>query len=84
MSTAVQNDSPVILTESAAEQIKTIQAGDAEKQGKAFRVFIEQGGCSGMQYGMDFDERRDGDFTREFHVVELVIDPISEDYMRGS
>lgn len=84
MSTAVQNESPVTLTESAAEQIKTIQAGDVEKQGKAFRVFIEQGGCSGMQYGMDFDERRDGDFAAEFHGVELVVDRISADYMRGS
>lgn len=81
---ATEVENPVTLTESAALQVKTIAAADAEKAGKAFRVFIEQGGCSGMQYGMDFDEKREGDFSANFYGVELVVDRISADYMRGA
>jgi iron-sulfur cluster assembly accessory protein len=81
---AIEIESPVMLTESAALQVKTIQSADAEKAGKAFRIFIEQGGCSGMQYGMDFDEKREGDFSAEFYGVPVVVDRISADFLRGT
>jgi iron-sulfur cluster assembly accessory protein len=77
-------DAPVILTESAAKQIQEIWASDAEKRGKPLRIFVESGGCSGMQYGMDFDEEREGDFSRQFHGVGVVVDRVSADYLRGS
>jgi iron-sulfur cluster assembly protein/iron-sulfur cluster insertion protein len=45
---------------------------------------VEAGGCSGMQYGMVFDERRPDDLGAEFHGVGVVVDPFSANYMRGS
>ena len=84
MSAAVQSESPVTLTESAASQIKEIWANEPEKTGKPLRVFVESGGCSGMQYGMDFDEFREGDFNANFNGVGLVVDRVSADYLRGS
>ena len=44
---------------SAVEQIKLLQ-GQPDHAGKFLRVYVEQGGCSGMQYGMTFDEQREG------------------------
>lgn len=77
-------DAVVTLTESAARQITTMLAGDAENAGKNLRVFVEAGGCSGLQYGMVFDEKRDDDLTIEFHGVGVLVDPFSANYMRGA
>jgi iron-sulfur cluster assembly accessory protein len=84
MDSAVQSESVVTVTESAAGQIKEIWAGDAEKRGKPLRIFVESGGCSGMQYGMDFDEEREGDFAGQFHGVGVVVDRVSAEYLRGA
>ena len=77
-------DAVVILTEPAARQITTMLAEDKENAGKTLRVFVEAGGCSGMQYGMVFDEKRDDDLAVEFHGVGVVVDPISANYLRGA
>jgi iron-sulfur cluster assembly accessory protein len=75
---------PVIaVTEIAAAEIKAI-LGNPENQGKALRVFVEQGGCSGMQYSMTFDEKRDGDFSADMHGVSVLVDPFSAKYLRGT
>ena len=52
------------LTPRAAAECKSLLALP-ENAGKNFRVYVEQGGCSGMQYGMVFDEKRDGDLASE-------------------
>jgi iron-sulfur cluster assembly protein len=84
METAVAQDSVVTLTESAARQIAAMLSSDPENAGKSLRVFVEAGGCSGMQYGMVFDEKRADDLGTEFHGVGVVVDPFSANYMRGS
>ena len=77
-------ESVVTLTESAARQIAAMQAEDKENAGKALRVFIEAGGCSGMQYGMVFDDARDQDIVAEFFGVRVLVDPVSANYVRGA
>jgi iron-sulfur cluster assembly accessory protein len=84
MDTATENDVVVSLTESAAEQVKVLLADEKENAGKTLRVFVEGGGCSGMQYGMVFDEKRDDDFFARFYGVAVLVDPISANYLRGS
>ena len=73
----------VALTSSAAGEVKTILAR-TENLGKNFRVYVEQGGCSGMQYGMVFDEQRDGDLVSDNDGVTVLVDPISAQYLRGT
>lgn len=77
-------ESVVTLTEPAARQIASMLAEDPENTGKALRIFVEAGGCSGMQYGMVFDERRAEDLGAEFFGVGVVVDPFSANYLRGS
>jgi iron-sulfur cluster assembly accessory protein len=77
-------DAVVTLTESAARQIATMIADDKENAGKFLRVFVEAGGCSGMQYGMVFDEKREDDVCAEMLGVGVVVDSISANYLRGS
>ncbi len=84
METATENDVVVSLSESAAQQVRVLLADEKENAGKTLRVFVEGGGCSGMQYGMVFDEKRDDDFSAEFYGVSVLVDPFSANYLRGS
>lgn len=57
-----------------------------EAQGLAsrpLRVFVENGGCSGQQYGMSFDEAKTGDAAFESEGVTVLIDPASQSYLKG-
>ena len=72
------------LTENAANQVKSMQAADPENTGKALRIYVEGGGCSGLQYGLVFDEKRPDDISAQFFGAEVVVDPLSANYMRGA
>ncbi len=51
----------------------------------ALRVFVSGGGCSGMQYGMAFDDSlRAEDIVVEQDGVKIVVDDFSAPYIRGS
>jgi iron-sulfur cluster insertion protein len=53
--------------------------------GLKLRVFIEGGGCSGFQYGFSFDEQRaDDDFVLDRDGIELLVDPLSMQYLEGA
>jgi iron-sulfur cluster assembly accessory protein len=74
----------VTLTEGAAQEIKAKLAADPQGAGKGLRLYVEQGGCSGLQYGMTFDERRPDDFEAAFFGVSVWVDAFSANYLRGS
>ncbi len=84
MSTTTPTESAVSVTENAAGQIKHLLAENPENAGKHLRVYVEQGGCSGMQYGMVFDEKRADDLIVEMHGVCVLIDPFSAKHLHGS
>ena len=77
-------ESAVRLTESAASQIKSMLTEQPDNAGKTLRVYVEGGGCSGMQYGMVFDEKRDDDLACESFGVPVLIDQFSANYLRGA
>jgi iron-sulfur cluster assembly accessory protein len=81
--TATSTETILTLTPRAAAEVKDILTRP-ENAGKNFRVYVEQGGCSGMQYGMVFDEARDGDFASEQGGVTVLVDAISAQYLRGT
>ena len=77
-------EAPVSLTESAARHVTSMLAEQSEHAGKTLRVYVEPGGCSGMQYGMVFDEKRDGDLVAEQDGVTALVDSFSAGYLRGT
>jgi iron-sulfur cluster assembly accessory protein len=52
-----------------------------EYRDKGLRIFVETGGCAGMQYGMEFDDAKQGDRRIEQDGVEVLIDPYSADIL---
>jgi iron-sulfur cluster assembly accessory protein len=75
---------PVLqLTSNAVEEVKS-RSAQPDNAGKFLRVYVEQGGCSGMQYGMVFDEKREGDSVSEQQGVTVLVDAFSANYLRGT
>jgi iron-sulfur cluster assembly protein/iron-sulfur cluster insertion protein len=74
----------VNLTENAANEIKARLAADPAGAGKCLRIYVEQGGCSGLQYGMTFDEPRPGDLAAASFGVSVLVDAFSAGYVRGT
>ncbi len=51
----------------------------------ALRVYIQGGGCSGFQYGFEFDENRaEDDLAVQTDGVTLLVDPLSLQYLMGA
>ena len=73
--------SSIILTESAASHISEMLVNDTTNVGKSLRVYVEGGGCSGLQYGMVFDETRDDDVVSEYFGVKVLTDKFSANYL---
>jgi iron-sulfur cluster assembly accessory protein len=84
MNTETANDSVIQLTPNAALEVKSLLEKDPANTGKFLRIYVEKGGCSGMQYGMTFDEKRDGDLSTETDGVSVLIDSFSAEYLRGT
>ncbi|WP_147124868.1 HesB/IscA family protein [Shimia ponticola] len=65
---------PPKVTERAFERLAEIGASE---QGKALRVAVEGGGCSGFQYQIDLDAPADDDMVLEGSGEKVVIDSVS-------
>lgn len=77
-------DAPLVFTESAARKVKALLEEEEEKDLK-LRVFVTGGGCSGFQYGFTFDQNQEeGDTRVENLGVELLVDPMSIQYLQGA
>ncbi len=58
---------------------------EEKNSGLRLRVYITGGGCSGFSYGFTFDENlKEGDSGVYNQGVQLVIDPMSYQYLMGS
>jgi iron-sulfur cluster insertion protein len=50
-----------------------------------FRVFVQGGGCSGMQYGFTFDsEQAEDDFEIACGDLAVLVDSMSMQYLQGA
>lgn len=74
----------VNLTPAAAEKLSGIMSQKGMADSHALRVFVKGGGCGGMQYGMTFDEARDGDEVYEQHGLRVIVDSTSLFYIDGA
>jgi iron-sulfur cluster assembly protein/iron-sulfur cluster insertion protein len=75
----------ITLTERAAKQVELLQKDlGKEGEGKHLRLSVESGGCSGFQYNMYFDEPVNADTVVESEGVQIILDPSSLIYLKGS
>tara|TARA_Y100001960_G_C14653179_1_gene816990 strand:- start:159 stop:515 length:357 start_codon:yes stop_codon:yes gene_type:complete len=72
------------LTEKAANRVKAILSSE-KKEGFALRVAVTDGGCSGMNYNISFDDNQEEfDKVYEMHGVKIFCDLKSWLYVKGT
>lgn len=80
-----ETETPIIsLSVAASDVVKNILA-ERNLEGYALRVYVAGGGCCGVNFGMALDNNfRDVDTLFEANGVNVVVDEISIDYLRGA
>ena len=73
----------ITLTDLAVSQLQgLLQQRALPDQG--LRIFVQGGGCAGLQYGMTYeDTSREGDTVVEVKGIRLFVDPFSAGYLEG-
>ena len=72
---------PPKVTDRAFERLSEI---GASAEGKALRIAVEGGGCSGFQYQIELDEPAADDLILEGAGEKVVIDPTSLPFLAGA
>jgi iron-sulfur cluster assembly accessory protein len=76
--------SAITLTDKAAAKINELLADQPEGADQALRVAVRGGGCSGFQYALAFDKKRDDDNVFEHNGVAVIVDKVSMQFVFGS
>jgi iron-sulfur cluster assembly protein len=74
----------VTLTDIAAQKVTEFMAGQTAEADVGLRVGVRGGGCSGFQYALALDEKRDDDHIFEASGIRVLVDPASLQYVDGS
>ena len=83
---ATPGEPEIVVSETAAEEAISLMEGEGmDTDVGGLRLFVQQGGCAGLSYGMRFDyEPEDDDTIYEHHGLRVFVDPASMDYIEGS
>ena len=72
------------LTDLAASQLQSLLQQETESE-QGLRVFVEGGGCAGLQYAMAFEQSaRENDTIVKTKGIRLFVDPFSGQYLAGA
>jgi iron-sulfur cluster insertion protein len=74
----------ITITDSAVAKLRDILA-EENKPDLKLRVFVQGGGCSGMQYGFTLDETvNEDDFDLDVNDIHVLVDSMSGSYLQGA
>jgi iron-sulfur cluster assembly protein len=73
----------ITLTDNAVQKIRSLVAED-QSADRGLRVKVVGGGCSGLSYKMDLDQKRDGDRVFERDGARIIVDRKSYLYLNGT
>ena len=74
----------IMITTKAAEKVKEFMKQEG-KDALFLRVYVSGGGCSGLSYGMGFEEKSDeDDEILEENGVKMLLDSYSVGHLKGT
>ena len=79
-----QSTPRIILTPRAHERVMQMLKKEGLGERAGLRVAVSGGGCSGFQYELNFDERKEGDTEVAFDGLRVYIDETSLPYIAGT
>lgn len=72
------------LNDSAVAKLRELIVQENNPNVK-LRVFVQGGGCSGMQYGFTFDEsQNEDDWDFDYAGITVLVDSMSMEYLRDA
>src|SRR5918997_4567997 len=74
----------VELTDIAATKVREFMNGQQAEGDVGLRVGVRGGGCSGFQYALALDERREDDNVFDHGGIPILVDSASLRYVDGS
>jgi iron-sulfur cluster assembly accessory protein len=74
----------IVITENAKQAVRGFLATGENLEGKALRVAVVPGGCSGFEYRFSFADRQAGDEIQNCEGFDVVVDPSSLPYLDGA
>ena len=75
----------ITITDKGAEKVhEFLESQGADPASAGLRVGVKGGGCSGFQYNLAFDSKKDGDTEFESQGLKVYVDQPSLAYVRGS
>ena len=75
----------LLITENALKKIKAFKEEKGETSSFFLRLSVVGGGCSGLQYNFNFDEKKDdSDVVFQKDTIQVVIDETSLELLSGS
>ena len=74
---------PVVITDPAAQQLQKILKKQDNSE-KYLRIGVKGGGCSGLSYVLDMDEKKDYDEAYEVKGVPFILDRRHRLYLEGT
>src|ERR1700758_2059756 len=82
---AILSIAMITLSDKGAEKVHEFLASQPQDAAiGGLRVGVRGGGCSGFQYQLAFDQRRESDLEFESHGLTLLVDRESLPYVDGS
>ena len=75
------NKTPVTLTDGATIEIKRLMGQESFDKKRFLRVGVKGGGCSGMSYILDFEEKTATDEYFEIDGIPCIINPAQSIYL---
>ena len=76
-------EAAIKISDVAAGKLKELLASQSETD-QALRVAVRGGGCSGFQYALALDKRKDDDNVFEHNGVSVLVDKVSMQFVFGS
>jgi iron-sulfur cluster assembly protein len=76
-------ETAIEISDVAATKLKELLAGQSDSD-QALRVAVKGGGCSGFQYSLALDKRKDDDHVFEHNGVAVLVDKVSMQFVFGS
>ena len=81
---STQQSQVITITTKAAEKVAEFMKQEGNNS-LYLRVYVSGGGCSGLSYGMGFEENPDeDDLVLEQNGIKILVDNYSQKYLKGA
>lgn len=81
---AMMPGSTISMTERALREVAKIFEDEQAASDIGLRISVNNGGCSGLSYEMDFAPKSNGDMVVDLKKIQVFLDAKSSVYLRGT